>query len=421
MYLDASPSETFEIQGRVADEDDSPLAGVAVALTGSQSVSTMTDASGLYHFSNLPTSGVYNVNISKHDYDFAAPSQTFTTPATDVRYDFAATLQRHTVSGRVTKADGSPLAGALVALMGSQVSTATTGADGTYAFPNSVAVTINDNDTDPMAANAIDDAEFFVRQHYRDFLNREPDAVGLAFWTKQITSCGADAGCREVKRINVSAAFFLSIEFQETGFFVYKTYRAAYGQRPDRLGEFTLDARDVSAGVVVGETGWEQQLELNKAAYVADFVARAKFEETFPLSLTPAQFVSALDANAGNSLTPSEQEASAAEFGGAQDTANLTARACCGSSSITRPSTSARRIPPSCSCSTSATCIASRTSRASTSGSRSPKTSAATTAAQRWSRLSSLRTSTETASEGECGSACERTGRPPQLPRAPRR
>src|SRR5207302_2271451 len=61
--------------------------------------------------------------------------------------------------------------------------------------------------------NPIDCADFFVRQHYLDFLNREPDDAGLAFWTDEITSCGADAHCVEAKRINVSAAYFLSIEF----------------------------------------------------------------------------------------------------------------------------------------------------------------------------------------------------------------
>jgi hypothetical protein len=32
---------------------------------------------------------------------------------------------------------------------------------------------------------------------------------------------GHRQGCREVKRVNVSAAFFLSIEFQQAGYFVY--------------------------------------------------------------------------------------------------------------------------------------------------------------------------------------------------------
>src|SRR5215204_6156481 len=46
------------------------------------------------------------------------------------------------------------------------------------------------------------------------------DAAGLAFWVNEIESCGPNAECREVKRVNVSAAFFLSIEFQQTGFLV---------------------------------------------------------------------------------------------------------------------------------------------------------------------------------------------------------
>src|SRR5207302_1512855 len=30
--------------------------------------------------------------------------------------------------------------------------------------------------------NSIDDATFFVTQHYTDFLNRQPDSSGLGFW-----------------------------------------------------------------------------------------------------------------------------------------------------------------------------------------------------------------------------------------------
>src|SRR5205807_3870140 len=58
----------------------------------------------------------------------------------------------------------------------------------------------------PPDNNPINDAQFFVRQHYRDFLNREPDAGGLSFWTNEITSCGGDLKCIEIKRTNVSAA-----------------------------------------------------------------------------------------------------------------------------------------------------------------------------------------------------------------------
>ena len=47
----------------------------------------------------------------------------------------------------------------------------------------------------PLPANKIDDPQFFVAQHYRDFLNREPDASGLAFWVNEITSCRINAQC----------------------------------------------------------------------------------------------------------------------------------------------------------------------------------------------------------------------------------
>jgi hypothetical protein len=90
-----------------------------------------------------------------------------------------------------------------------------TGTNAAFATPSSATVTINDSAAP--APNASDDTNAFVRQHYRDFLNRESDAAGLAFWTNEITSCGNDAVCRDNKRVNVSAAFFLSIEFQTTG------------------------------------------------------------------------------------------------------------------------------------------------------------------------------------------------------------
>jgi hypothetical protein len=52
---------------------------------------------------------------------------------------------------------------------------------------------------DGSITNAIDDTHFFV-QHYRDFLSRDPDAVGLSFWTRELNSCGTDAACLDVKR-----------------------------------------------------------------------------------------------------------------------------------------------------------------------------------------------------------------------------
>ncbi|PYS69028.1 MAG: hypothetical protein DMF69_18255, partial [Acidobacteria bacterium] len=101
----------------------------------------------------------------------------------------------------------------------------------TLGTTTTATITINDNagGGEGGTVNPINDAAFFVRQHYIDFLNREPDAGGLGFWTNEITSCGSNAQCIDVKRVNVSAAFFLSIEFQQTGYLVYRIYKAGLG------------------------------------------------------------------------------------------------------------------------------------------------------------------------------------------------
>jgi|SRR5215213_2229194 len=162
--------------------------------------------------------------------------------------------------------------------------------------------------------NLIDESEFFVRRHYIDFLGREPDVSGREFWTGGIESCGADAQCRQVKRIDTSAAFFLSIEFQETGFLAYRTWGAAFGttrvdgQRALTRAEFLPDASRLGQNVIVGQGAWQAQLEANKAAYFDEFAARAAFTSAYPAGMTAAQFVDALNANAGFTLSAAERD-----------------------------------------------------------------------------------------------------------------
>jgi hypothetical protein len=178
-------------------------------------------------------------------------------------------------------------------------------------------VNVTDDDSSAGASNPSDRSDFFVRQHYLDFLGREPDAAGLAFWTNEIEKCGADAQCREVRRINVSAAFFLSIEFQETGYLVERMYKSAYGDTTSpnvagtvpvmRMQEFLPDTQRVGRGLVVGQGAWQAQLEANKQAYALEFVSRQRFTNTFPSSMTPAQFVDKLNTNAGGVLNDAEK------------------------------------------------------------------------------------------------------------------
>jgi len=174
----------------------------------------------------------------------------------------------------------------------------------------SVAWVVDVREAEP--SNPIDGSGFFVTQHYRDFLNREPDPDGLAFWVGGIESCGADAGCREVKRIDTSAAFFLAIEFQETGYFVYKTHKAAFGSLagkpvPVRRDRFVAETQAIGNGVVVNVGDWQQRLHQNKSAYVLAVVRRPEFMVAYPASMTPGEFVSKLDLNAGGVLDEAER------------------------------------------------------------------------------------------------------------------
>jgi pimeloyl-ACP methyl ester carboxylesterase len=188
----------------------------------------------------------------------------------------------------------------------------------TLGGPSSVTVTINDNDVangpSPVRWDTNFSAPFYVRQQYLDFLSREPDASGFAFWQNEINSCGADAQCREVKRINVSAAFFLSIEFQETGYLVYRAYKAAYGNIaadkpvPVRFKEFLADTQEIGRGVQVGIGDWQTQLENNKRAYFDTMVAGQRFVSLYPASMTAAQFVDKLNQNAGGVISQSARD-----------------------------------------------------------------------------------------------------------------
>jgi hypothetical protein len=158
----------------------------------------------------------------------------------------------------------------------------------------------------------IQDADFFVSNQYTDFLSRFPDQSGFNFWTNEITSCGSDANCTSVKRVNVSAAFFLSTEYQSISFYVYKAYKSAFGDLQGkpvavRRQDFLPDAKSVGNGVIVGQQGWEGVLNANKDAYALNFVQRSAFTTAYPASMTAQQFVDKLDTNAGLVLSSSEK------------------------------------------------------------------------------------------------------------------
>jgi len=169
-------------------------------------------------------------------------------------------------------------------------------------------VTITDDSTES-ATNPIDDSQSFVYTHYHDFLSREPDPGGLNFWTSQITQCGNDQSCLRAKRIDVSNAYFYEQEYQQTGAFVFRLYRVAFGNNqpvpnPDnsnaneahRLPGYQVFAPD-RARVVGGANLAQGQLDLANV-----FATRSAFTSKYPANLSLDQFVDAVLATISNDL-----------------------------------------------------------------------------------------------------------------------
>jgi len=206
------------------------------------------------------------------------------------------------------------------------------------AAPSTAIVTINDSASP--TPNANDDTTTFVRQQYRDFLNREADPAGLAFWVNNIDKCNDPAqrapgqtlaACIEVQRITTSTAFFLSIEFRQTGglvrdFYVAALDRPATNNMPEYV-EFMRDAQAIQKGVVVGQGNWQQVLNDNRTAFMNEFVTRAEFIALYPTTDTPTQYVDKLYQHAKVTGTQQERLDAIAYFDGAATAADTGARA----------------------------------------------------------------------------------------------
>jgi hypothetical protein len=218
------------ISGRIVTSAGAPLAGVVLRLSGANSRTTISDSDGNYSFRDVETGGFYTVTPELVNYQFSPANRSFSLVSDQTNAVFTAA------------------------------------ADST------------------ITANAIDTAEYFVRQHYVDFLGREPEPNGFSYWSEQVNACHGDADCVRARRIDISAAFFQSREFQESGSFVYRLYQGTLG-RQLRYSEFSSDRAQV-----IGGPG----LETSKAAFAEAFVQRAEFAQKYAANQTADSFVDAL-------------------------------------------------------------------------------------------------------------------------------
>ncbi len=230
ITYNAPTAASTAISGQVLTPDGQPLGGVAMELNGSGFAKTITDSQGNYSFRNLNAGGFYTVLPSLTTFRFSPAQRSFS------------------AVGNVTDATFTAARDAIV------------------------------------VGSVVDSPDYFVRQHYLDFLNREPDNEGYNFWSNQIIECGNDHSCTERRTINVSAAFFLSIEFQETGSYIYRLYEAAFGRQLS-YAEFSQDRQQI----ISGET-----LEGTRERYVEQFVERPEFLSKFGTTSSPESFVDSL-------------------------------------------------------------------------------------------------------------------------------
>jgi len=395
----AAPLNQFLIFGQVSNNNGSGIAGATVTLSGATNAVIQTDNGGNYSFGPLPANVGYTVTVTKPGYTFAGPVANTQNLTSNTQFNFSGfpnSLQFYFDSTNVSVGETDGKVSLVVVRSGFLTDTlkvdfrtndATAGQRtdytatlGTLTFApqeqaktivvpinddayvegdetftvtllnpvgafvgeaGTAVVTIQNDDTAAPTVNPLDNAAFYARQHYLDFLNRIPDASGLTFWSEQVSDCGLDTSCTEVRRINVSAAFFLSTEFQETGYLVERLYKTAYGDATGtsnfgpthqlpvpiiRFNEFLPDTQHIGNNLIVGQPGWEQLLENNKVAFVSEFVARQRFVTAFPTSMTPDQFVDSLFNNTGVTPSASDRGLAISEFAGATNTVDAAAR-----------------------------------------------------------------------------------------------
>ena len=192
--------------------------------------------------------------------------------------------------------------------------------------PATAVLSITDDGPEP-ATNPIDNSSDFVRSLYHDFLNREPDPPGLAFWIDNIDKCNDPARrpagqtvaqCIDKQRESTAIAFFMSPESQMTGGFVYRLYKGSLTGSPNfdggsagrfpTLVEFVHDVSQVSEGIVVGNQIDGAVVEANRNRLAWEFVQRPEFLAKYG-GLNDTLYVQELFNTTGIAATAGEKQA----------------------------------------------------------------------------------------------------------------
>ncbi|WP_239490303.1 carboxypeptidase regulatory-like domain-containing protein [Luteitalea sp. TBR-22] len=121
------------LTGTVSGPGGGGVPGVALALSGSASDTTISAADGSYVFGNIPVGGTVTVTPSATGYTFSPASASLTDVAGDRTADFTATCAP-AISGLVRDRQDGELGGITVALSNGSTVTTLTDASGRYTF-----------------------------------------------------------------------------------------------------------------------------------------------------------------------------------------------------------------------------------------------------------------------------------------------
>ena len=281
-YLSKQPSAKFAITGRIVDQKSAPATGVKVTLSGSQAVSTTTDADGNYDFTNLPTSGRYVITPSKTGFVFNAPSATFITPAGDQTANFTA-VPTHMITG-VVKAGATPVAGVTIAVSGSTTATAVTdgtgvysvelGAGGNYVLTptkphyrfNPVTKSISDFQADTQVDFAATVKQHSISGHVVNSKN-EPFAGVTVSLSGSVTATATTAADGSYSFTNVAGGSSCIVTASTDGY----SFTPASQMFDDLSADATADFQvALLPPVLVTEPGSDQAIALELTTFVAD-------------------------------------------------------------------------------------------------------------------------------------------------------
>src|SRR5262249_15975611 len=134
--------------------------------------------------------------------------------------------------------------------------------------------------------------DFFVRQHYLDFLGREPEQNQP--WSNILNGCAdqfnTDPGSPSANcdRIFVSGNFFGSPEYKDKGFYLIDMYRVAFA-RLRQCMELFKDLASISGATAA-------EVFAKRAAYANNFVQRPEFTgpNFYPNTMSNSDYVNAL-------------------------------------------------------------------------------------------------------------------------------